>query len=248
MASFALIYQVLGGLMALFFGSLTGVLIKRIPENKKLVLARSECPKCGHQLKWYENIPLLSFLILRAKCSNCKTKIPFFYPLIELGFLLCALLFINLAAKRLANFTGPFDQALIFIDLLFYFAFIAIALAAGLIDQGKKILPHKLSFAGILLGIMYVSLFASPYYEFSATLEELTSGILASTLSVIKQFAIVVFSLDLAVYFINKLVFRKDALLEVSNALCLGIGKLQEQKNLVYMLYSILVLILIYLN
>jgi leader peptidase (prepilin peptidase) / N-methyltransferase len=60
----------------------------RIPEHSEpplsLSLPRSRCPQCGHQLRWYENIPVLSWLYLRGKCSNCKTAISARYPAIEL--------------------------------------------------------------------------------------------------------------------------------------------------------------------
>lgn len=72
---------------AFIFGSLAGsflnVVILRMPSGKSVVLPRSACPSCGFQLKWYHNIPILSFLFLRGKCSNCKTKISYQYPLVE---------------------------------------------------------------------------------------------------------------------------------------------------------------------
>jgi prepilin signal peptidase PulO-like enzyme (type II secretory pathway) len=243
------IYQILLSITALFFGSLTGVLVKRVPENKNFGLARSECTHCSYQLKWYENIPIISFIILLGKCSNCKGKISYFYPLIELGFLVCAIPFINIAVKRFVAFNGFFDQAFILLDFLFYMGFIALALALGLIDQKKMILPHKLTYSGIILGIVYVSLFASPYYSYSESLASLMSwmpGFFLSSFSAVKQFAIVVFTLDLFVYFTNLLVFRENALLESSNALTFGQKKLQESTKLVYLLYLLLLLSLIY--
>ena len=244
-----LVYQILLSFTALFFGSLTGVLVKRVPENKDFGLARSECPHCGYQLKWYENIPLLSFIFLLGKCSNCGKKISYFYPGIELAFLLCSLPFINIAVKRFSVLSSISDQVFIFMDFLFYLSFIALALALGLIDQKKMQLPHKLTYSGILLGIVYVSLFASPYYSYSESLANLLSfipGFFLSSFSAIKQFAIVVFSLDLVVYFANLIVFRENALLDNSQALSFGQKKLQENMKLVYLLYLILVLALVY--
>jgi prepilin signal peptidase PulO-like enzyme (type II secretory pathway) len=243
------IYQILLSLTALFFGSLTGVLVKRIPLKKDFGLSRSECGDCGYQLKWYENIPLISFIILLGRCSNCNKKISYFYPGIEIGFLICSIPFINIAVKRFVAFANVFDQVFIFLDFLFYLSFIAIALALGLIDQKKMQLPHVLTYSGVILGIVYVSLFGSPYYSASESLVNLFSfmpGFLLSTFSAIKQFAIVVFSLDLFVYFANLLIFRENALLEASNALSFGQKKLQENTKLVYLLYSVLVLSLVY--
>jgi hypothetical protein len=241
------VYQALLTIIALVFGSLTGVLIKRIPAGENFVLARSKCPHCNYQLKWYENIPIISYVILLAKCSNCKEKISSFYPIIEIVFLLCAFPFIQLAVKRFQILSGFIDQSFIFLDFLFYMGFIAIALALGVIDFKTKQLPHLLTYAGIILGVIYVSLFGSPFYQASESLNFLP-GFLVSSFSAIKQFAIIVFSLDIVVFFVNLLVFRENALLEVSNALSFGQKKLQENMKLVYLLYLVFVLALIYFN
>jgi leader peptidase (prepilin peptidase) / N-methyltransferase len=57
-----------------------------LPEQAKLnlIVPRSRCPECGHEIRWYENIPVLSFLALRGKCSSCGTRIGFRYPVVEL--------------------------------------------------------------------------------------------------------------------------------------------------------------------
>ena len=64
-------------------GSFLNVVILRLPLQKGLVLDRSACPKCGNQLKWYHNIPVLSFVFLRGKCGFCGNRISWRYPLIE---------------------------------------------------------------------------------------------------------------------------------------------------------------------
>ena len=66
------------------FGSFFNVVGYRLPNNLSLIKPRgSFCPNCKHELRWYELIPILSFLIQRGKCTNCKRKIAIFYPLIE---------------------------------------------------------------------------------------------------------------------------------------------------------------------
>jgi len=65
-------------------GSFLNVLIYRIPRKEEFVKTRSHCMKCGYQLKWYDLVPLLSWLQLGGKCRSCKTKISIQYPLIEL--------------------------------------------------------------------------------------------------------------------------------------------------------------------
>lgn len=244
-----LVYQILLSITALFFGSLTGVLVKRVPENKDFGFSRSACPHCGYQLKWYENIPLISYVILLAQCSNCKEKISSFYPMIEIGFLICSIPFINIAVKRFMALNGFLDQGLIFLDFVFHLVFISLALALGLIDNKYKELPHKLTYTGLLIAILYVSLFGSEYYNSAQSLSEVFDfmpGILLSSLSAIKQFAMVIFSLDLSIYFINLLFFRENALLDKPVALSFGNERLQEKTTLLYLIYSIFVLTLIY--
>lgn len=71
-------------IFGLLIGSFLNVVILRLPQKKDIVKTRSACPKCGNQLKWYHNIPVISFLFLRGKCSFCGTRISWRYPLIEM--------------------------------------------------------------------------------------------------------------------------------------------------------------------
>lgn len=71
-------------IIGLLFGSFYNVVGMRLPNNESIVFPGSHCEKCNHKLKWYENIPLISYIILGGKCSNCKTKISVWYPAIEL--------------------------------------------------------------------------------------------------------------------------------------------------------------------
>ena len=65
-------------------GSFLNVCIWRMPLGESVITAPSHCPKCGHQIKWYENIPLVSFLCLRARCSGCGQPITWRYFIVEL--------------------------------------------------------------------------------------------------------------------------------------------------------------------
>ena len=73
--------------IAFIFGTIIGsflnVCIYRIPEGKSVIYPSSHCPECGKRIKWYDNIPVISYLILRGKCRNCGEKISIQYPLIE---------------------------------------------------------------------------------------------------------------------------------------------------------------------
>lgn len=78
------IWAVFAGLLGLVFGSFWTVLTYRWPREESVVAPRSHCTKCDHQLAWYENIPVVSWLILGRKCSSCGTPISWRYPALEL--------------------------------------------------------------------------------------------------------------------------------------------------------------------
>lgn len=101
----------------LLIGSFLNVVILRLPLNKDLIYARSACRSCGAQLKWYHNIPLFSFLVLRGKCAFCGTRISWRYPLIEFFTGLVAFLLMPeyLDTNTLAHFVFEFTIACIFI-------------------------------------------------------------------------------------------------------------------------------------
>jgi leader peptidase (prepilin peptidase)/N-methyltransferase len=66
------------------FGSFLNVCILRLPNDESLLRPRSRCPKCGYQLAWFDNVPVLSWIILAGRCRRCRARISFQYPLIEL--------------------------------------------------------------------------------------------------------------------------------------------------------------------
>ena len=70
--------------IGLIFGSFFNVVILRPFSNESIVMPPSKCPKCNHQLAWYDKIPVLSYIILRAKCRYCKEPIHWQYPLVEI--------------------------------------------------------------------------------------------------------------------------------------------------------------------
>ncbi len=72
-------------LLGLLFGSFLNVCISRLPEHRSVVKPRSHCPKCLATIRWYDNVPLLSWVLLAAKCRNCKAAIPWRYPAVELA-------------------------------------------------------------------------------------------------------------------------------------------------------------------
>lgn len=129
----------------LLIGSFLNVVILRIPKGQSVVKPRSSCPSCGYQIKWYENIPLFSyFLLLRGKCSNCKSKISIRYPLIEL---LVGCIAVLLFPQVLD------DQTIVVFMFRFFIA--AIFIAHFIIDIEHQILPDVLNIYLLLLIIGY---------------------------------------------------------------------------------------------
>jgi leader peptidase (prepilin peptidase)/N-methyltransferase len=71
------------GLLGASIGSFLNVVISRVPQNRSIITPRSSCPKCDHQISWYDNIPIISFVFLRGECRYCSSKISFLYPFVE---------------------------------------------------------------------------------------------------------------------------------------------------------------------
>ncbi|HLA04587.1 MAG TPA: prepilin peptidase, partial [Syntrophales bacterium] len=79
-------------LLGAVVGSFLNVCIRRIPAGESLVFPASHCPKCNHSIRFYDNIPIISFLLLRGRCRNCRESISLQYPLVELLTAIMALL------------------------------------------------------------------------------------------------------------------------------------------------------------
>jgi leader peptidase (prepilin peptidase)/N-methyltransferase len=123
----------------LVIGSFLNVLIYRLPREQQFVKGRSVCPSCGQAIKWYHNIPLLSFLFLRGKCAYCCKPISFRYPLVELLNGLGYLYFFYEQGWSLE---------------LGIFAFLTSALIViFFIDLEHQIIPDSITLPGIVLGV-----------------------------------------------------------------------------------------------
>src|SRR6185369_6656980 len=118
-----LLPPVFGYLIAGVFGALIGsflnVVIHRVPLEESIVFPNSRCPSCGGVIAFYDNIPVVSYLALRAKCRHCKERISFRYPAVEL---LTAALFIAVAWHDGLSVALPFD--LVFVSALLALVFI----------------------------------------------------------------------------------------------------------------------------
>jgi leader peptidase (prepilin peptidase)/N-methyltransferase len=125
-----LIEIVFFALLGLVFGSFCNVLIYRLPRNIPIGMSRSRCNDCGAQIKAYDNIPVLSFLLLRGKCRSCGSRISLRYPLVEL--FVCFLWIVPVLLGQ------PVPQALV--SALFTTALTVIAI----VDFGHLIVPDSM--------------------------------------------------------------------------------------------------------
>ena len=78
-------YEAVGFLLGLIFGSFLNVCITRLPQGQSVIHPRSRCPNCEAAIRWYDNVPVLSWLLLQGRCRDCKVAIALHYPLVEIG-------------------------------------------------------------------------------------------------------------------------------------------------------------------
>ncbi len=134
-------------LFGLLIGSFLNVCILRIPREESVVMPPSHCPACGAGIKPYDNIPVLSWLMLRGRCRKCKTTISAQYPAVEL---LTGLLFV-----------GCYLMFGLSIDALKWAVFAALLVVLTVTDLRERILPDVVNFTGLGLGLL-LSLFTPP--------------------------------------------------------------------------------------
>jgi leader peptidase (prepilin peptidase) / N-methyltransferase len=128
-------------LFGLVIGSFLNVCILRIPADKSIVLPSSSCPKCGKAIAPYDNIPVVSWIILGGKCRHCKVKISAMYPAVEL---LTGLLF--LACYLIFGLT---------VEALKWAVFAALLIVLTVTDLRERILPDEVNFFGLGAGLLF---------------------------------------------------------------------------------------------
>ncbi len=137
-------------LFGAMIGSFLNVVIVRLPEEGgSIVFPASHCPSCKKPIAWYDNIPLLSFLVLRGRCRQCGERISWRYPLVE-----AAMTLLSLALYQHFGFTILYPV---------YFVFCAALLVVIFIDIQHQIIPDLISLPGIVLGfcLSFVNPFVS---------------------------------------------------------------------------------------
>ena len=134
--------------MGLCVGSFLNVVIARVPEGRSVVSPGSACPRCKAEIQWFDNVPLVSYALLRARCRHCGEPISIRYPLVEL---VTGLLFV------LAGW-----QAGLGVDLLPALVLLATLVAITAIDLDRQLIPDVLSLPGIAAGLLLSTLTGKP--------------------------------------------------------------------------------------
>ncbi|HEX4156731.1 MAG TPA: prepilin peptidase [Acidobacteriaceae bacterium] len=134
-------------LLGLLFGSFLNVCISRLPEHRSISRPRSHCPRCLTPIRWYDNVPLLSWILLRARCRHCKAAIPWRYPLIELA----TGLWFALAVVQAFHTPGTPAPELA-IDALLFAILGFLLLGLLVMDWRTQTLPNAFTLTGIAAG------------------------------------------------------------------------------------------------
>ena len=127
-------------ILGLIFGSFANVCIYRMPRNMSVIKPNSHCTSCNAFIKWYDNIPILSYIFLKGKCRRCKSKISIKYPLVEFS---CGVLFVSMYYLY-----G-------FVFMLIPFCLLVFSLlVTTIIDFEFKIIPDEISFMLMIVGFV----------------------------------------------------------------------------------------------
>jgi len=132
------------GVFGLILGSFLNVCIRRIPQRESIVTPRSHCPRCGRLIRWFDNIPVLSYLLLGGRCRNCHERISLLYPLVEI--MTAALLMATLARYGLSP------------EFIKYSTLEMLLLILVFTDFQARRIPHAVTLLGTGIGLL-LSLF-----------------------------------------------------------------------------------------
>jgi leader peptidase (prepilin peptidase) / N-methyltransferase len=157
------LYEALAFILGLIFGSFLNVCITRLPKHESVVMPRSRCPQCGVPIHWYDNIPLLSFLLLQGRCRSCKQTIPWRYPIVELavGLWFAVVVFRCLdSSSPNVQLSTEWHVALVLVGLgIAILGFLLIGLMV--MDWQTLLLPDAFTLTGIAIGLFLVFIRAS---------------------------------------------------------------------------------------
>ena len=148
-------------IFGLIVGSFLNVCIYRLPRSKSIILPSSFCPSCEKPIKFYDNIPIVSYIFLRGKCRHCGIRISPRYPIVE--FITAFLFFLF------------FRQFGISFELLATLLFVSLLIVISFIDFDFQIIPDVLSLGGIVAGFI-LAFFRTPIFFYSDALYGILVG------------------------------------------------------------------------
>jgi leader peptidase (prepilin peptidase)/N-methyltransferase len=144
------VFVIAVGLIGLLVGSFLNVCIYRLPKHETVLWGRSRCLTCGRQIHAWENIPVVSFLVLGGKCAGCKTPLSWQYPIVEL-----------VTAITFAAGAWLFGPTLLLVSRLLFAAAMIVLFT---VDLNERLLPNLVTLPGILVGLA-CSLFTPPGFR-----------------------------------------------------------------------------------
>lgn len=148
------VFELVGFLVGLLFGSFLNVCISRLPAHESVVTPRSRCISCGHAIRWYDNVPILSWVVLRGRCRDCAARISWRYPAVEMAV---GIWFIRPAREIMLGYMGR-SPADVWVDAigLAILGFLLIGLMV--MDWQTMRLPDAFTLTGIGIGFVLVCL------------------------------------------------------------------------------------------
>ena len=149
-----LMFALLTGIFGAIIGSFLTVVISRVPAGRSVVAPASACGSCGHAVRGYDNIPIISWIVLRGRCRDCGGRVSVRYPLIELG----SAIFFGVVAARFAPTIiaaeGAAEIAAGIVALVAFLYLAAVSLALALIDIDVHRLPNVIVLPGYIVGLV----------------------------------------------------------------------------------------------
>ena len=152
------VFELLGLVLGLLFGSFLNVCISRLPAHQSIVKPRSHCMACGHAIRWYDNVPVLSWMMLLGRCRDCKARISWRYPAVELAvgvwFAICANDLFSLELAKVSRLSGPTTVEYVDVAGFAILGFLLIGLMV--MDWQTQRLPDAFTLSGIGIGLLLV--------------------------------------------------------------------------------------------
>ncbi len=190
--------------MGLVIGSFLNVCIHRIPEGISIVWPSSKCVYCNKRIVWYDNVPVLSYLLLRGKCRHCQHKISAQYPIVEF---LTGIIFL-LVFRSVLIVSGGLICAYIF-----FIIFCCLLIVGSFVDLRLHIIPNEITYTGLILAPI-ASLLCTGFHNLNSSLgyfdnsaNQWIDSFLASLIGIFVSGGLIFLC---GVF--GKLIFRKDAM------------------------------------